>query len=1558
VADRTLDPEEVPVSRKIISCPACNARFDVAKYPPGSRVRCGRCSQVLTVPTATGPLSEAAAVTPPPPARPAAPPAKSRSVSRADVSAAASKAAARAAPATKPTKRGQDAGSLTNNTAKPPETAPVASSLGTPGPEGRDPLLGRVVNGQFKIVRKLGEGGYGAVYEAKDVNLERRIALKVMLPSRAASREYVAKFFREARTAAQLSHPNVVAVHGVGLDKDNNIYFLAMEFVEGRTLHDVLQERGPMPVEDAVNFIEQACRGLAAAHERNIIHRDIKPGNLMITPSGAIKIADFGLAKVYEGETAQSTVIGTPYFMPPEQFEGKAKDGRTDIYALGVTFYYMLTLQRAHTGAGPAQILLSVMTKEPTSVLEHRPELPEGIWPIVRRMIDRDLDRRYSNCLDIIRDLEQLTGGGVVDAEQIYCPACGAGNAVDATACSGCKISLLEICPVCGGEDAAGTKFCGNCGANIPAERAVAALVEEARQFLAVGRLGRAREKLQQAQERSPENIGVADAMKELDAKREQRDAHRDAIRELLSRGRPTDASERLKLARAQFPEAVEIIEVAKEVDAALADPDTTGSVSAVSHAVAEAHRLELAGRIREALVAWRGVRLLAPTDEDSKNGEMRTAACVAKAETLLTEGTELLHAGDPESAVARLTEANAVLPGDPLVEGRIKEASRLAADLKTELAAIEADIARGRAETAAPRLSALAERYPKARNVLEALSRAESAGREANRGAVRDRLAKALAAAKSHESAKRLRDAAQSWREAATLDPDLADAQEGVSRVERMLAEFDAMLGQARNLLSSGDPEGAERAATEALAVIAGDPAGEAQLARARTGVETLRHEAERIRTALAGEADDDVLSWARELSASYSGSALAADVLRETETKFKEAEEKATEKRVSGQLDRAKKLESEGNLAQALKAYQDVLRVTPDLPEAKASAARITGQFERARSRGAEAKALLEAGDPDGARAAAEESLGLLADQREIAGTLAGARAALAEIERAAQSFATVAAADRAEQQLDRLKRLSSKYPKSAQCADLVAKATAALAEAKRHAQRAQVRAHADQARQALAEGRLADAERACAEALSIDPADAAAKQTLEAARGRAARAKSLLAEGNAAAGAQRHAEARDKFAAALEADPHCADATKGRDAAVAAIAKSAAELAQAIEKATSLAKAGTPPEAIRAWERVAALDAGNAQAPAEIARLKTRLEKATADTARGRSLLNAGDPETAVQPLEAARAVMGPGEADALLSTAREQSAEIAKAVRQIESSLAAGEGALDEAEKTATALSAKFAGSARARDVAKHAASAAMERRRTLAVTQVRKLVREKRFGEARDLAASLRAEGVVSSELDAAAAQAEQAITKLDSLRTKATESRKAGRLVDARDALHELLVALPDDADVKAEVTEIDETIREVTARRDAADSARRRGAITQAIELFEEALALQGTDAEMEAEVVKLKTEAKDRTKLLDACHKAVKRGDGKMCAESAKQLLDRYPEDDDARDLHTTGECMEKMVVALLARAQRLAATGDRAAAAETAECLLRIAPGHVKAKALLKA
>jgi len=157
---------------------------------------------------------------------------------------------------------------------------------------------------------------------------------------------------------------------------------------------------------------------------------------------------------------------------------------------------------------------------------------------------------------------------------------------------------------------------------------------------------------------------------------------------------------------------------------------------------------------------------------------------------------------------------------------------------------------------------------------------------------------------------------------------------------------------------------------------------------------------------------------------------------------------------------------------------------------------------------------------------------------------------------------------------------------------------------------------------------------------------------------------------------------------------------------------------------------------------------------------------------------------------------------------------------------------------------------------------------------------------------------------------------------------------------------------------LKSELTELDETIREVGARRDAAESARRRGALTQAIELYREALALQAADPAIVAEIERLSGAVAEREKHLGVCRDAVRRGDGKACAETAKILLESYPEDDDARDLHTTGECMEKIVVALLSCAERQIASGDRGGAKDTLECVLRVAPKHPKARELLRA
>ncbi len=1522
------EARENALARKIITCTACKARFDVARYPPGSRVRCGRCSQVLTVP-----LDDAVAEA----ARKMAKPASGRTGAKMKTSAdVAPRSAADMAPSPRVGIRG-------------PETQRVVTAAGGPRAPDRDPLLGQMVNDQYRIVRKLGEGGYGAVYEAHDEQLERRMAIKVMLRSRAQSREYVTKFLREARTAAQLSHPNVVGVHGVGFDKRHGIHFLAMEFVEGRTIHDILQERGPMAADLAIDYIVQSCRGLAAAHDRNIIHRDIKPGNLMVTPAGIVKIADFGLAKVYDPEGAQSTVIGTPYFMPPEQFEGKAKDGRTDIYALGVTFYYMLTLHRPHTGNGPAQILLSVMTKEPKSVLEHRPDLPEGLWPVVYRMMHRDLAQRYASCHEIVRDLEALRGGGEEDAEPVYCPGCGVPNPMEAEACGKCGASLLETCPSCGAEDLAGTRFCGDCGANIPEERAVAALVDEARGMVRDGRLDEAETRVGQALARSPENMAVARVKGELDARREEWRARRDAVRELLGAGRATEARGTLDELRDEFSELAELDQLEVDVRSALAAQDPAAAADA--EAQEKARKLEEEGRIREALVAWRGVLVLSPDDDEALDAEARLATRVEKAEALFAAATEELAAGDPESAVERLLEANTVLPDDPLIEGRLDEARRAAAELGAELDALEGEAG---SSAATARLVALQGRYPGSAAVREALAKAESAGRRASADAVRERLARVTEQARAAQQAQKPRDALAAWREAFGLDPENAEATEGLARAERELAEFDALVSQSRTLLQSGDPAGALRRAEEALAVVHADPAAEAQAARARTSLETLRHEAERIRSALHEQPDDDVLLWAQELASRFSGSSLASEVLAETEAACKAAAEREVGERLKKLLARSVKLEQEGNVRAALKTYSEAVELDPADEDALAGRNRTAVRIETAEKQAAAAASLLTNGHPEAAQDAAKDSLDLLPDQREAAAALAAARAAVAEIERAQRAFGEGLETEEAEQQLRRARQLAGRFPGSPRCADLVMRAEGVVEDARARATEAALVAKLDEAQAHADAGRLAPALVAVAELLAVHADHREGRALAAAVRARRATGSDRTREGRAAATSGRHEDAIRAFEAALQADPAATGAQEGLDASRDALRRAREELQAVVDAAEQAQREAGPRAALVAWAAVLAVDASHAKALAQTERLRTQIARAEERAESGRAALAAGDPDGALSHLrQAAGALRGdPGLAESL-AHAEAAAAELREALAAIETELGGADGDLEPVAARARALATRFPGAAAAGRLAESTRRAADERRRVHAIGSVRTLLRERRFGEAADLAAKLRAEGVDTPELAAAEKEARSAAGQLGGLRERLAGARAAGRLEDARDACREILHSLPDDAEARNALHEIEEVLREASARRDQAETARRRGDVEEALALYRELLELLSGAPHVQEIVTRLEGESAERRTALDAIDAALQTGDLRAGRSASRTLLERYPDDDDARDLDAAAVGLSRAVEALVRRGRRRHAAGDVERARADLDLALRIAPGDASAR-----
>jgi eukaryotic-like serine/threonine-protein kinase len=246
----------------------------------------------------------------------------------------------------------------------------------------------------YTILSKLGEGGMGVVYKARDTKLDRTVALKFLPTQAVGSQEYLARFIHEAKAAAGLSHPNICAVHAI--DEEEGCSFIAMEYLEGRTLKDRIAS-GPLTPDEAVAIALQVAEGLREAHEKGIIHRDIKPANIMITPRGQAKIMDFGVAK--SGRLADLTqvgaTLGTVAYMSPEQARGGEVDHRTDLWSLGVVLFEMLTSIVPFRGDYEPAVVYAILNNEPPDVAKLRSEIPGEVRRIVRKALAKSPDQRY-----------------------------------------------------------------------------------------------------------------------------------------------------------------------------------------------------------------------------------------------------------------------------------------------------------------------------------------------------------------------------------------------------------------------------------------------------------------------------------------------------------------------------------------------------------------------------------------------------------------------------------------------------------------------------------------------------------------------------------------------------------------------------------------------------------------------------------------------------------------------------------------------------------------------------------------------------------------------------------------------------------------------------------------------------------------------------------------------------------------------------------------------------------------------------------------------------------
>ena len=280
-----------------------------------------------------------------------------------------------------------------------------------------DALIGTLFDGRYKIVRRLGSGGMADVYLAEDQELGRRVAIKILNDRHAHDEQFVERFRREAKNAAGLSHPNVVAIYDRG--EAEGTYYIAMEYLEGKSLKELIVSRGPAPVPVAIDYARQILAALRFAHRNGIVHRDIKPHNVLVDSEGRIKVTDFGIARA--GAASQMTeagsIVGTAQYLSPEQAKGTAVDQRSDIYSLGIVLYELLTGTVPFTGDTPVEIAMKHISETPEPPSAKRPDVPHDLDMVVIRALAKDPAERYQSAEEMEADLERVGRGVAISRE-------------------------------------------------------------------------------------------------------------------------------------------------------------------------------------------------------------------------------------------------------------------------------------------------------------------------------------------------------------------------------------------------------------------------------------------------------------------------------------------------------------------------------------------------------------------------------------------------------------------------------------------------------------------------------------------------------------------------------------------------------------------------------------------------------------------------------------------------------------------------------------------------------------------------------------------------------------------------------------------------------------------------------------------------------------------------------------------------------------------------------------------------------------------------------------
>jgi serine/threonine-protein kinase len=292
---------------------------------------------------------------------------------------------------------------------------PATQTSPPPVPLGEGPdLTGRTV-GDFRVLRRLGQGGMGQVYLAEQVSLKRKVALKILRPDLASDPTNLQRFKLEAESVARATHANIVQVYAVG--EADGMPYMALEYVEGKNLREYLAKKGPPDLLLALSIMRQVAAALQRAGELGMVHRDIKPENILLTRKGEVKVADFGLSRCLAGDgpalnlTQSGVTMGTPLYMSPEQVEGKPVDPRSDVYSFGVTCYHMLAGQPPFRGETAFEVALQHVRAEPAPLAALRPDLPPALCAVVHKMMAKAPESRYQTGRELLREIARVREG-------------------------------------------------------------------------------------------------------------------------------------------------------------------------------------------------------------------------------------------------------------------------------------------------------------------------------------------------------------------------------------------------------------------------------------------------------------------------------------------------------------------------------------------------------------------------------------------------------------------------------------------------------------------------------------------------------------------------------------------------------------------------------------------------------------------------------------------------------------------------------------------------------------------------------------------------------------------------------------------------------------------------------------------------------------------------------------------------------------------------------------------------------------------------------------------